>query len=75
MSLDEKPVEPVTDEPQITAIEIQFEVNSDFTIHRRTIYSFLDFLGDVGGLYDAVTIPAEILIYWFAYPLQYIYLI
>ena len=34
--------------------ELNFSVNSDKIIHKRTKYSALDWLGDIGGLYDGL---------------------
>ena len=33
---------------------VWYELNVDQTVHSRTIYSFLELLGDVGGFYDAL---------------------
>ena len=37
-------------------IEVTFEFNLDFTITDRQVYSVLDWLGDTGGLVDALLI-------------------
>ena len=34
--------------------QFYFEMNTDVSIHSRSIYSSLDFLGDIGGLSDAL---------------------
>jgi len=33
---------------------LYFEINSDLIINKRSIYNVLDFLGDVGGLREAL---------------------
>ena len=37
-------------------------LNQDVEIHRRSIYTFLDLLGDVGGLFDALKAILSILL-------------
>ena len=36
--------------------------NPEIVHHTRSIYSALDFLGDIGGLYDMLKIVAEVLL-------------
>ena len=33
---------------------ITIEMNLDLLVTERTVYSFLDFLGNIGGLYDGL---------------------
>ena len=33
----------------------EFRLNKDIIHHNRTIYTFFDVLGDIGGLFDALT--------------------
>ena len=33
-------------------MRLEFETSSDEIIHSRSVYTFLDFLGDIGGLLD-----------------------
>ena len=42
-----------------------FVLHSDVNVYARTIYSSLDFLGDVGGLSDAIRAIGTILIWMF----------
>ena len=35
-------------------LEITFEASQDVTYHERSVYTGLDFLGDIGGLFDAL---------------------
>ena len=49
---------PTEEEPynkyKFTGVEIIF--SQDITIYKRSTYSFLEWLGDVGGLYDGLKI-------------------
>ena len=44
-------------------LSLQFYYSPDFTEHQRQIYSPLDFLGDVGGLADALLAIGSIFIW------------
>ena len=35
-------------------VSIEFELNSDKILHTRQIYSVLDYLSDVGGIFDMI---------------------
>ena len=48
------------DSPDIFKIRIEFS-STRFTLERK-VYSFLEFLGDVGGLTDAIIIILSLLI-------------
>ena len=37
-------------------------LSADMTMHEREIYSLLEWLGDVGGLYDGLRIVGSIII-------------
>ena len=41
---------------------IYFDLSADYTIHKRSIYTALDLLGDVGGLLDGLRLLGGILI-------------
>ena len=43
-------------------MSLEFEMNTDYISHVRHVYSFLDFLGDVGGLFDMLKIVGEVLV-------------
>ena len=42
-------------------MSLEFEMNTDQISHMRSCYTFLDFLGDVGGLFDMLRIVGECL--------------
>ena len=48
-------------------IQIEFFLNRDIRQHKRVIYGPLEFLGDVGGLSDALTAIGSALISIFQY--------
>ena len=35
-------------------LEIWFEISETMTQHKRSVYTFYDYLGDLGGLYGMV---------------------
>ena len=37
-------------------MRLEFETSTDEIIENRSVYTFLDFLGDVGGLLDMIII-------------------
>ena len=39
-------------------IQLSITLNSQVTNHTRAVYNFLDFLGDIGGLFDALKVIA-----------------
>ena len=43
-------------------MEIVFEINLDRKTLRRRVYSLLDWVGDVGGLFEAMTVITAVLI-------------
>jgi len=53
--------EAVTNGPQVYA-QLSFSIDYDVVIKNRSIYSALDWLGDVGGLFDALLILLQILV-------------
>ena len=42
---------------------VQFELNTEVLHHDRSIYTFLDLLGDVGGLLDALSGISSVIIF------------
>ena len=48
---------------QDALINIYFVLSPDIQHYERSIYTYLDFLGDVGGLDDALTIIAQIILF------------
>ena len=46
---------------------VYLELSQDKTVYERSTYSFLEWLGDVGGLADALRIIGLILVRPFAY--------
>jgi len=43
-------------------LAVYFEISADIVRHSRSVYSVLDWLGDVGGLFDALSIICRIII-------------
>ena len=41
---------------------VWIEISPDIVHHSRSVYSVLDWLGDVGGLFDALTLIARVLL-------------
>jgi len=41
---------------------VWIEISPDIVNHTRSVYSVLDWLGDVGGLYDALNLIARVLL-------------
>jgi len=39
-----------------------FEISSDIKKHHRSVYSVLNWLGDVGGLFDALSLICRVLL-------------
>ena len=37
-----------------THFAVTYEINLDLKVTERTVYSFLDWIGDIGGLYDGI---------------------
>ena len=48
-------------------MEIVFEVNLNRIQLRRRVYSLLDWVGDVGGLFEAMSVIAALLIGFYHY--------
>ena len=48
------------DDGKLGGLFVSFD--SEIVKHTRSIYSVLDFLGDVGGLYDMLKLVAEVLL-------------
>ena len=44
-------------------IEFSYFLSPDTKHYERSVYTVLDFLGDIGGLFDALRLIAEIFIY------------
>ncbi len=53
-------VRDVPDSELITSFAVIFD--SEKIVNTRSIYNFLDFLGDVGGLFDMLCIVATVLL-------------
>ena len=45
-------------------LSIVLEVNTSLKTHQRSVYTFWDFLGDVGGLNDILCIIGQWLVLW-----------
>ena len=41
--------------PEDILFSVEFRLHTDVLHHNRSIYSFFDVLGDLGGLFDALT--------------------
>ena len=48
-------------DPENHLIEFQFDISPDRQVYHRSIYTVLDWLGDIGGLYDALHIIGALL--------------
>ena len=46
---------------------IYLEMSQEKTVYERSTYSFLEWLGDVGGLSDALRIIGQVMVRPFAY--------
>ena len=53
---------PTISEYKDVVFSVWFEISPDIVHHHRTVYSVLDWLGDVGGLFDALTLIARVLL-------------
>ena len=51
-----------TQEPETFFFEFALTLNRDIVYHTRSIYSFFDLLGDVGGLFDALKGIASVVV-------------
>jgi len=45
-----------------TLFTMYFEISSDILKHHRSVYSVLDWLGDIGGLFDALSLICRVLL-------------
>ena len=41
-------------DPENIFFSLELDLDSDIMQHNRSVYTFLDYLGDVGGLFDAL---------------------
>ena len=48
-----------------TLLTVQILLERDVVHYKRSIYSTLDFLGDLGGLYDALLVLGYVMIFLF----------
>ena len=46
-----------------TPFQVQFELDTEVLHHDRSIYTFLDLLGDVGGLFDALSGISSVIVF------------
>ncbi len=53
-------VHDVPDSVHITSFSVIFD--SEKIVNTRSIYNFLDFLGDVGGLFDMLCLVAKVIL-------------
>ena len=42
-------------------MRLEFETSSDVSFNQRSVYTLLDFLGDVGGLFDMMILLAKLI--------------
>jgi len=53
---------PTVEKYKDVLFSVWIEISPDIVHHHRSVYSVLDWLGDVGGLFDALTIIARVLL-------------
>ena len=53
------------DDPFV-AFEVTFMLNKSRTIHKRSIYTALDWLGDVGGLLDGLRLIGGVVMFFYS---------
>ena len=56
-------------------MSISYEMNLDLLVTERYVYSVLDFIGDLGGLYDGLKLVFIGLIGFFNYNLYSAYMV